>query len=229
MPVRAVILVDNRAREGLERAWGLSVLVEAPGGRVLFDAGPDPEVLCSNADSLGVDLSAVEAVVVSHPHRDHYGGLPCVAKHAPGVTVYLPPSPSNLVAWIRRMGLAPVAVKPRISVAPGATASEAIHAAIGLWERSLAVETGKGPLVLLGCSHPGPSRLVEAALRAVGAEKAWLVMGGLHAAPEEEVDRVMGVSELLAPLHCSGPAGDYARARYPGRVLDLAAGDTVEA
>ncbi len=229
MAVTLTVLVDNRAREGLEAAWGLSILVETPSATVLFDTGPSPEPLCGNAEALGADLSKVEAVVVSHPHRDHYGGLPCLARHAPGVQVHLPPSPAGLISWIRRLRLAPTASKARVAVAPGIVAAPAQPAAIGLWERSLAVETPKGPIVLLGCSHPGPTRLVEAALASIGAEKAWLVIGGLHAAPEDEVDRLMALTEKLAPIHCSGPAADYARQRYPHRTLDLAAGDTVTA
>ena len=74
---RLWVLVDNEALEGLRPAWGLSILAETQeGSLVLFDTGPDPEVLCGNAEAMGATglLGEVEAVVGSHPHRDHYGG-----------------------------------------------------------------------------------------------------------------------------------------------------------
>lgn len=42
---------------------------------LLFDAGPDEELLRKNADLLKLDLSVIDAIVISHGHEDHYGGL----------------------------------------------------------------------------------------------------------------------------------------------------------
>jgi 7,8-dihydropterin-6-yl-methyl-4-(beta-D-ribofuranosyl)aminobenzene 5'-phosphate synthase len=58
---------------------GLSLLITAHAGEerhtVLFDAGPEGETVIRNAAILGVDFGAVEAVVLSHGHWDHGGGL----------------------------------------------------------------------------------------------------------------------------------------------------------
>lgn len=58
---------------------GLSLLITACVGNakrtVLFDTGPEAATFLRNADILGVDFSAVEAVVLSHGHWDHGGGL----------------------------------------------------------------------------------------------------------------------------------------------------------
>jgi metal-dependent hydrolase (beta-lactamase superfamily II) len=42
---------------------------------VLFDAGLSPDAMTTNADRLGLDLSGLQAVVLSHGHFDHVGGL----------------------------------------------------------------------------------------------------------------------------------------------------------
>lgn len=58
---------------------GLSLLITAYVGgskrTVLFDTGPEAASFLRNAGILGVDFSAVEAVVLSHGHWDHAGGL----------------------------------------------------------------------------------------------------------------------------------------------------------
>ncbi|HEY0816110.1 MAG TPA: MBL fold metallo-hydrolase [Pseudonocardia sp.] len=42
---------------------------------VLFDTGLSPTAMVTNADRLGVDLSTIQGVVLSHGHFDHAGGL----------------------------------------------------------------------------------------------------------------------------------------------------------
>jgi 7,8-dihydropterin-6-yl-methyl-4-(beta-D-ribofuranosyl)aminobenzene 5'-phosphate synthase len=58
---------------------GLSLLLTAHVGdtahTLLFDAGPAASTLIQNAAILGVDWGAIEAVVLSHGHWDHGGGL----------------------------------------------------------------------------------------------------------------------------------------------------------
>jgi 7,8-dihydropterin-6-yl-methyl-4-(beta-D-ribofuranosyl)aminobenzene 5'-phosphate synthase len=55
--------------------WGYSALVEADGKKILFDTGANPDIVLKNAAALGIELSDVEDVVVSHHHDDHTGGL----------------------------------------------------------------------------------------------------------------------------------------------------------
>jgi len=55
--------------------WGFAALVEADGRRLLYDAGYRPETVLENARELGIDLSSVTDIVLSHHHGDHTGGL----------------------------------------------------------------------------------------------------------------------------------------------------------
>ena len=55
--------------------WGFGALVEVDGRRILFDTGERPETVLQNARELGIDLSTITDVVLSHHHGDHAGGL----------------------------------------------------------------------------------------------------------------------------------------------------------
>ena len=55
--------------------WGFSALVETSHGAFLFDTGERPGTVLQNARELGVDLSEVEDVILTHHHFDHTGGL----------------------------------------------------------------------------------------------------------------------------------------------------------
>lgn len=59
----------------LRKDLGYSALVEVAGKRILFDTGDNPDILEANAKALGVDLSRLDFVVISHRHGDHMGGM----------------------------------------------------------------------------------------------------------------------------------------------------------
>jgi 7,8-dihydropterin-6-yl-methyl-4-(beta-D-ribofuranosyl)aminobenzene 5'-phosphate synthase len=68
------------ARRGTPLAEnGISFLLKvSAGGRtttILFDAGMSPIPLVHNAKLLGIDLTEVDQVVLSHGHPDHFGGI----------------------------------------------------------------------------------------------------------------------------------------------------------
>jgi 7,8-dihydropterin-6-yl-methyl-4-(beta-D-ribofuranosyl)aminobenzene 5'-phosphate synthase len=66
-------------RRALHNQWGLSLYLESQRGSeqrtVLLDFGYTPEALLNNMELVGADPKKIEALVVSHGHFDHYGGL----------------------------------------------------------------------------------------------------------------------------------------------------------
>ncbi|MFI5341524.1 MAG: MBL fold metallo-hydrolase [Candidatus Methylomirabilales bacterium] len=74
------VLVNDATRE---EPWlaehGLAFWVEVVGGarpyHLLFDTGQTAQVLAHNARALKIDWTSLEAVVISHGHNDHTGGL----------------------------------------------------------------------------------------------------------------------------------------------------------
>ena len=64
--------------------WGFAAVVEVDGHRILFDTGARPDTVLNNAKELGVDLSNITDVVLSHNHADHTGGLMTLRRAARG-------------------------------------------------------------------------------------------------------------------------------------------------
>lgn len=79
MPLSITVLVENHSKlPQLRPARGLSLLLEDGQHSILFDTGPDARVI-ANAAALGVDLTRVSHIVLSHGHIDHSGGLVALA------------------------------------------------------------------------------------------------------------------------------------------------------
>ncbi len=65
---------NTAARTNLLAEWGLSILVETEGMNILLDTGQSIST-SHNADILGIDLSKIDKIILSHGHNDHTGGL----------------------------------------------------------------------------------------------------------------------------------------------------------
>jgi 7,8-dihydropterin-6-yl-methyl-4-(beta-D-ribofuranosyl)aminobenzene 5'-phosphate synthase len=90
-PPRLAILVENRVyRRGLFAEHGFAALVETCRGTVLFDTG-QTGLAWKNAHELGIDLSSVSALVLSHGHYDHTGGLPALLELVGEIKLYAHP------------------------------------------------------------------------------------------------------------------------------------------
>ena len=73
--MKITVLMENTAcREDLTAEHGLSLYIEACGKKILFDSGSSA-AFADNAEKLGVDLSKVDLMILSHGHYDHGGGI----------------------------------------------------------------------------------------------------------------------------------------------------------
>jgi 7,8-dihydropterin-6-yl-methyl-4-(beta-D-ribofuranosyl)aminobenzene 5'-phosphate synthase len=112
-------------------------------------------------------------------------------------------------AWPARFEL----IDQTTEVAPGITLIALVSDAPGtkeLKELSLAVNAPEGMVLVVGCSHPGIERIVEAA--AAINPRIQLIAGGFHlvVAPDEMITKVVTALkdkfrvENIAPGHCTG-------------------------
>jgi 7,8-dihydropterin-6-yl-methyl-4-(beta-D-ribofuranosyl)aminobenzene 5'-phosphate synthase len=98
MEIKITTLAENTATADCIGEWGLSMLVEADEKRILFDTGAGTAALM-NATTMGVDLSGVDCIILSHGHYDHTGGLYQTLKRTGPKKIFAHPD-----IWSRKYG-----------------------------------------------------------------------------------------------------------------------------
>ena len=87
--MKIINLVENEPGDsGCEAAHGLSFYVATENHKLLFDSSPS-EVVIRNAQKLGVDLTIVDTVILSHGHYDHSGGILPFVELNPRAKIYM--------------------------------------------------------------------------------------------------------------------------------------------
>ena len=88
--MKVSVVYDNEVlRGGLKPGWGFSCLID---NDILFDTGGDGVALLHNMEKLGINLSNIKSVVLSHAHGDHTGGLLELLEENQDLSVYALPS-----------------------------------------------------------------------------------------------------------------------------------------
>jgi len=83
--IEHVSRIRGRETTTLAGEWGLSLHLESKsagaGGQYLLDFGYTPEILLRNFDLLGIVPERLDGLILSHAHRDHYGGMVGFVEH----------------------------------------------------------------------------------------------------------------------------------------------------
>ncbi len=185
--------------------FGYAVYLEFQGKRILLDTGTNAEILAHNIAAAGIDIAKLDAVVMTHDHHDHAGGLAWLRQKNNKVPVYIPPGQSYPVhdGIVIEQNLA---LSKDLMVIRG-------HSDVptaGIYDDlSLAIRTQAGLYVLSSCSHSGVAGIVDRAQQAFNAP-VYLFSGGarLIFRDPEDTDTVAqalktrGVKQI-SPSHCS--------------------------
>jgi 7,8-dihydropterin-6-yl-methyl-4-(beta-D-ribofuranosyl)aminobenzene 5'-phosphate synthase len=90
--LQITVLADNCvAAPSLLAEHGLSMLIEADDQRILFDTGQG-RVLRDNLATLGIALAPLDAIVLSHGHYDHTGGLSAALGETSARAIFVHPA-----------------------------------------------------------------------------------------------------------------------------------------
>lgn len=233
--LRITVLVDNAvASTGVLAEHGLSILIEADDRRILFDTGQGL-VLRDNLSTLGTSLDPLDALVLSHGHYDHTGGIPAVLETVRPTAICL--HPAALEAKFARREKPPfrsIGIPDRSRAALDGAMERVVwtRAATeivpGVWctgeiPRSNPEEEGEQPFFLdeEGCSQD--PLIDDQALFIQTARGLVLVAGCAHAGVVNTVDHVCRLSgrtevlALLGGLHLG--AASRKRLEKPGSAL----------
>lgn len=183
------VLVDQKTSGGFRSDPGVSYLIRTTEGALLFDVGfgPDSPTLAHNADNFGVDLGEVDAVVISHLHPDHMGGMIAFRSNS----VRIPPELSALKGkpcYLPEKANADdfdghVVHQPAMLAAGVGTTGPLARSLffLGLCEEQALVARirDKGLVVITGCGHPTVEVILEM-VRRLSDEPLYAIAGGLH-------------------------------------------------
>jgi len=208
--MKITIIYDNTAfRKDLQADWGFSCLVERENNpKILFDTGGNGKILLSNMGKLGIDPSSIDEVFISHPHFDHTGGLSEFLKVADIVKIYVPSS----------LGLENETIlKEPKRIHENVFSTGELE---GI-EQSMGVETEKGIVLIVGCSHPYMGNILN---KAKQFGKLYAIIGGLHGFSEFELFKDL---ELICPTHCTQHKAELKKL-YPQKYIEGGTGRIIE-
>ncbi len=210
--MKITLIYDNEVyREDLKADWGFSCLVEVDGRRILFDTGADGKILLDNMEKLGIKPETINEVFISHSHRDHTGGLGDFLRVNNEITIYSPSS------YQPPQAKEIIMVKEPIQIHPNVFSTGELN---GI-EQSMVVKTGKGLVVIDGCSHPGVGNILQAASR---FGRIYALIGGLHGFREFDVLRDLS---MVCPCHCTQFSSEI-KSLYPEKYISGGAGRVIE-
>lgn len=190
METKITIVYDNCLnKKGLKTGWGFSALVETEHtSPILFDTGNDGAALLYNMELLGIDPELIGAIVISHSHSDHTGGLADILDVNIRAAVYLPASMAGTIPE-RQV----ISVNQPLKISNNVASTGELKN----MEQSLTVKTTRGIVVVTGCSHPGVGAILDVAS---SHGKIYGIIGGLHGF--RDFSRLDGLS-LICPCHCT--------------------------
>jgi len=173
---------------------GVSYMIETDDAKILFDLGDNrprrtPSPLLYNLKAMGIDpvklIDGLNAIVVSHRHREHTGGVFGFLRRQPAFDLPLDGVPTY-TSWGRNHGR-----KAAKKIAPGVLLSANLPGRLFIGgridERMLLINVaGKGLVCIVGDAHPEPLRMIQYASQITGI-KPYAYVGGLHALLDDEI------------------------------------------
>lgn len=212
------IIYDNQAEEGFQSGWGFSALVN---DRLLFDVGEDVNPLVENMNKLGIKFQNIETAVLSHEDWDHTGGY-VILKECGDIDVYVPVSfTAGMKNDIKTLssGINLIEVTDRVWINDNTLVTEELGE--DKREISLCIKSGKGLVLITGCSHPGLDLIMD---QVSDLGQLYAVIGGFHG-----FNRLEKLADIpvIVPTHCTQKK-EQIKSLYPDRTFAVGAGSRID-
>lgn len=231
-----VLFDKDAAAPNFKVGWGFSLFSEG----ILFDTGEDSFSLIHNLKEAKVKLDSIQAVVISHQHWDHTGGLWGLLEARKGLKVYGCPAFSGDFKkkvtelggqYIEAEGL--TCIKRHIYTTGEIAGS---YKTVPRAEQALVVKTGEILVVIVGCAHAGAVQIIEKVKGFFPKQDIDLLMGGFHLI-EKEKREIKLIAQSLKSLgikhigsgHCTGyEAEQIFKEVFGEKSIALKAGQTIK-
>ncbi len=213
--MRWTVLSDNRSDDSrLSTEHGLSIFLrrsQTERHKILLDTGAS-DVFIRNAEQLGIDLSDVDYVFISHGHSDHAGGLRYFLEHNQKAKVIVSPDAMGGKFFSRRGNLHSITTEwPEIDnnrlilIDQTCEISEGLHVIAHIPQTNPMPKGNQN----LGCAHSGLENILAACPWPVHT-----VVGGFHLLDgQETADEIKALAQRLKAKypetqfytsHCTG-------------------------
>lgn len=187
-------------------------MIEFNGRNILFDSGGNGKILLDNMQKLRIDPKIIDTVFMSHNHFDHTGGLSAFLNENNDVKLYVPPT---------LRGIFNVREREYVNEAQKLYNNIFSTGELDNIEQSLILKTEKGIVIIVGCSHPGISKILETASQ---FGNPYALIGGFHGFDQFELLKDL---DLLCPTHCTKYIKEI-KELYPEKYIEGGAGRVVE-
>jgi len=185
-----------------KKGMGVSYLVRTDNSTILFDTGIDDDstmcVLRYNLDILGIDISEIDAIVISHNHGDHQNEWKWIHDRTfvnnenenilPGLKIYIPEDTLDLK-------ITTISSHDPVKISEGVYTTGIIKAPMFFYstqEQGIMVNVkDKGIIIITGCGHQTIEKLIERFKR-LSDMPLYGILGGLHYPVEGDSETYYG-------------------------------------